>query len=289
MDGVSTPQRPASIPASSHGETSLPVRAATAGVDGGVLASFSKMADAITELHKLLRDERIKNETLFQENFGPKMEIENLRTIEREASSKAFVSETIVNNSSIEKVECPSNKDALSSVDQQQCAQQSQKSQVKKKKKKRGVNKPTRGNVTDGETVHQSADQINSLSDVNLSSAPATTSTADDKCNNNHNNVNKVGAVQKTSPAPAPSPPPAADNNNNCNNRHIRSEKPQPEGPEYWKKNTVLIVGDSMLKNINEWTLSRRYTTKVRCFCGSTVDDLQDYIKVLMDFATMLC
>ena len=150
------------------------------------------------------------------------------------------------------------------------------------KKNKLGVNKPTRGNVTDGETVHQSAGQINSLSDVNLSSAPATTSTTDDKCNNNLNNVNKVGAVHKSSPAPAPSPPPADDNNNNCNNRHIRSEKPQPVGPEYWKKNTVLIVGDSMLKNINEWTLSRRYTTKVRCFRGLTVDDLHDYIKPLL-------
>ena len=44
----------------------------------------------------------------------------------------------------------------------------------------------------------------------------------------------------------------------------------------------MLIVGDSMLKNINEWTLSRRYTTKFRCFRGSTVDDLHDYIKPLL-------
>ena len=44
----------------------------------------------------------------------------------------------------------------------------------------------------------------------------------------------------------------------------------------------MLIVGDSMLKNIDEWTLSRRYTRKVRCFRGSTVDDLHDYIKPLL-------
>ena len=36
-----------------------------------------------------------------------------------------------------------------------------------------------------------------------------------------------------------------------------------------------------MLKN-NEWTLSRRYTTKVRCFRGSTIEDLHDYIKPLL-------
>ena len=80
------------------------------------------------------------------------------------------------------------------------------------------------GNDTDGETLHPSADQTNSLHDVNLSSAPATTSTADDTCNNNHNNVNKVGAVHKSSPAQAPCPPPTDDNNNNCNNRHIQIE-----------------------------------------------------------------
>ena len=37
-----------------------------------------------------------------------------------------------------------------------------------------------------------------------------------------------------------------------------------------------------MLNNINERTLSKRYTTKVGCFRGSTVSDLRDYIKPLL-------
>ena len=49
-----------------------------------------------------------------------------------------------------------------------------------------------------------------------------------------------------------------------------------------WKKDTVLIVGDSMIFNIDENTLSRRYHTKVRSFPGSTVLDLHDYIKPLL-------
>ena len=49
-----------------------------------------------------------------------------------------------------------------------------------------------------------------------------------------------------------------------------------------WKKNTVLIVGDSMLNNIDERTLSKLCMTKVRCFRGSTVSDLHDYIKPLL-------
>lgn len=299
LDGLSTPKKLPSNPGSSQEQASRPVRGATIGNDGGILASFSKMAENITELHKLLLDERVKNEKLFQENFGLKMEIENLRTIERGANSKAIVSETIVDNSAIEKAEYPSNKDALSPVDQQQSAHQSGNSQIKKKKKKknkRSVNKPTRGNVTDGETVHQPADRRVCLSDPNSSSAPAMSSTTHNKSNNNHSDAsnsnhsdaNKVGtalhcSVQSSSASALP-PPPAVNNNinNNSDDKNIRNEVPQPKSPECWKKNTVLIVGDSMLKNINEWTLSKRYTTKVRCFRGSTVGDLHDYIKPLL-------
>ena len=52
--------------------------------------------------------------------------------------------------------------------------------------------------------------------------------------------------------------------------------------PWEWKKDTVLIVGDSMISNINENTLSRRYQTKVRSFQRSTIKDLHDYIKPLL-------
>ena len=67
----------------------------------------------------------------------------------------------------------------------------------------------------------------------------------------------------------------ATDSNTNAiNSKHNESG--------VWKKDTVLIVGDSMLFNINENTLSRRYHTKVRSFPGSTVVDLHDYIKPLL-------
>ena len=47
-----------------------------------------------------------------------------------------------------------------------------------------------------------------------------------------------------------------------------------------WKKDTVLIVGDSTIFSINENTLSRSYHTKVRNFPGSTVLDLHDYSRM---------
>ena len=39
------------------------------------------MADTIAEIHKLLHDERIKSEKLFQENYCLKMEIVNVEII----------------------------------------------------------------------------------------------------------------------------------------------------------------------------------------------------------------
>ena len=78
--------------------------------------------------------------------------------------------------------------------------------------------------------------------------------------------------------------PKEKNNNKNANSSHgnFQSEMPTSVGSEHWKKNTVLIAGDCMLKNINEWTLSRRHTTKVCCFRGVFVEYLHDYIKPLL-------
>ena len=96
------------------------------------------------------------------------------------------------------------------------------------------------------------------------------------KCisNNNNNNNSKICCNS---------------NNNNSNNNindHIRDNKIAQGNSSIhsgvWNKGTVLIVGDSMLFNINDNTLSRTYNTKVRSFPGSTVIDLHDYIKPLL-------
>ena len=42
-----------------------------------------------------------------------------------------------------------------------------------------------------------------------------------------------------------------------------------------WKKGTVLIMGDSMLRGIDEKKMSKNGFVKVRCFPGSTISDLQ--------------
>ena len=52
-----------------------------------------------------------------------------------------------------------------------------------------------------------------------------------------------------------------------------------------WNKNTILVVGDSTINNIDERKLGRRYPVKVRSFCsfsGATTADLEDYLKALL-------
>ena len=49
-----------------------------------------------------------------------------------------------------------------------------------------------------------------------------------------------------------------------------------------WNKNTILLVGDSMINNIDEKKLGRRHQAKVCSFSGVTTTDLEDYLKPLV-------
>ena len=50
-----------------------------------------------------------------------------------------------------------------------------------------------------------------------------------------------------------------------------------------WPDNTCLIVGDSILRNLNESRLSKRNApVKVRCFSGCNIDDMYSYICPLL-------
>ena len=75
------------------------------------------------------------------------------------------------------------------------------------------------------------------------------------------------------------------DNIPGIKQRHSASdENKTPEMTEngVWPKNTVLITGDSILRNINERTLSKNFNTKVRSFPGARVSDMFDYLKPLL-------
>ena len=53
--------------------------------------------------------------------------------------------------------------------------------------------------------------------------------------------------------------------------------EPKPSG----SKALIIIAGDSLLKNINGWLMSRSKRVKVHSFPGATVCDMEDYLKPL--------
>ena len=46
-----------------------------------------------------------------------------------------------------------------------------------------------------------------------------------------------------------------------------------------WPANTVLITGDSLLNEIDENRLSKKFNVKVRCQRGANIADMYDHIK----------
>ena len=49
-----------------------------------------------------------------------------------------------------------------------------------------------------------------------------------------------------------------------------------------WPKNTVLITGDSILNNIEESSLRKKFNVRVRSFPGADVRDMYDYLQPLL-------
>ena len=44
-------------------------------------------------------------------------------------------------------------------------------------------------------------------------------------------------------------------------------------------KKEIMIVGDSMIKNVNRREVSRDDPVKIRCHLGATTDDIIDYVR----------
>ena len=66
------------------------------------------------------------------------------------------------------------------------------------------------------------------------------------------------------------------------NDNPLNSQPDKQRKAGIWNKNTVLVFGDSMINNVDEGQLGKRYQTKVHSFSGATTTDLEDYLKPLL-------
>ena len=246
-------------PASQEGgsfSTSYPSNALTAQI-----TSFGKMADSLIELNRLLQEERSKNLILMEENYSLKLKLraDGVNNLVLQTAivpdgipnNSAFVSDEIPNNSAIVQPLCvndqsPSNKNT-----------QQLKSMKNKQKKRKGKQA--------NKTVAQ---QIKDVGNCNTGQNAAT-------------QVSKSASSAPSGPASQTTAATGATGNKETNPANDSSENGSQD-PGVWRKNTVLVVGDSMVSNINEKTLSRKFHMKVRSFPGANTRDLQDYVKPLI-------
>ena len=133
---------------------------------------------------------------------------------------------------------------------------------------------------TDSKTDIEIANEaVNSSASV--STSRRNKQSAKDKENTDDNNIESSQKTARKTPSVGSN---LLEENtvNRCVASQLQSSTSSTNNQGAWPKNTVLIAGDSMLSNIHENTLSQRYHTKVRCFKGSTIADLHDYLKPLI-------
>eukprot|EP00112_Aurelia_sp_Birch-Aquarium-sp1_P022599 Seg642.3 transcript_id=Seg642.3/GoldUCD/mRNA.D3Y31 product="hypothetical protein" protein_id=Seg642.3/GoldUCD/D3Y31 len=232
----------ANEPASREGSsfsTSYPPDTLTAQI-----TSLGIMVNSLVELNRLLQEERSKNLILMEENYSLKLKLRADAVNDPEVRT-AIVPDEILNNSVIVQPSCvneqsPSNKNT-------------QLLKTKNTKQKKG-----KGKQANKAEVPQSKNIGN--------------------CNAAQNAITQVPQSASSAPNGSASLTTAANGNKENNPANDNSEN-ESQDPGVWRKNTVLVVGDSMVSNINEKTLSRKYHMKVRSFPGANTRDLQDDLR----------
>ena len=78
------------------------------------------------------------------------------------------------------------------------------------------------------------------------------------------------------------------NNNDHAPNNHVSKESNDGYHDDdcklknKWPKNTILCASDSMMNQIDENRLSRKFNVKVRCFSGCRINDMYDYLTPLL-------
>ena len=226
--------------------------------------SLGKMADSLAELNRLLQEERSRNSILMEENYSLKLKLGSMavNNTEKEPGQNntctRIANDSSTNNNSNNSNDSNNrNKSTLSSKEN------NQKKINEKESKKVGAMEQT------SESQNNQPIESNSESQT-MNSNKARNNSKKQKRKANNNNQKPTNTTMNDENIETP------------NEASDTQQTNELRKPWEWKKDTVLIVGDSMISNINENTLSRRYQTKVRSFQGSTIKDLHDYIKPLL-------
>ena len=64
--------------------------------------------------------------------------------------------------------------------------------------------------------------------------------------------------------------------------RYPKTMKETEQNKKKWPKNPILITGESILNNIEEDILKKKFNVRVRAFPGADMKDMYDYLKPLL-------
>ena len=201
--------------------TSYPPNALTAQI-----TSWGKMADSLIELNRLLQEERSKKLILMEENYSLKLKLgaDAVKSLELRT---AIVPDEIPNNSAIVQPLCvneqsPSNKNTQL---------------LKSNKTKQKKSKSKRANKTEGKRANKYKTEAPLIKDVG-------------NCNAVQSATTQVSKSASSAPSGSASSTTDATGNKETNpaNDNFKHES---QDPGVWRRNTVLVLGDSMVSNIN--------------------------------------
>ena len=252
----------------------------TSAVSKDIYSSFSHLASSFVEVQKVIEKEREINRCLLIENAKFISQLgDSAVTVE---SPSRCESDSNPDNEAIENKQTPIVLEDIRSKTTIEIAENRARTNRKGKSKKKASNlsKQETSTSSDGTTDPE-------IANLRRLSASASTSkennlSANDEENTDNNNIESSHKpAEKTASVESNSS--EENKTNSCATSQPQSSTASTNNQGAWPKNTVLIAGDSMLSNIHENTLSQRYHTKVRCFKGSTIADLHDYLKPLIE------
>lgn len=75
---------------------------------------------------------------------------------------------------------------------------------------------------------------------------------------------------------------PAASSSDQHTQDHQPREQEQQRTCKPERKRTITIAGDSTIKYVQGWKMSKNHRVKVNAFPGATIEDMADYIKPIL-------
>ena len=295
LDGVSSPTRPPFNQTSSDRQASRPRCEGSIDVERGVLASFSKMADAITDLHKLLLDERVKNQSLLQENFGLKIEIENIRAIDTLDNKSDFGETHKIVYESIQVENDHNGNDKQCTKTHKNNRKRNNKRRNKKTVSSAPINLNEEG-IPSGDLnnenagVTQNAKAQKAAESNTKTQQPSANEIADGSSPVNENRQSSTNGIScESSKGPNKKTVPSAavsDNQPSTSSISNEDSKSHNKKTKIWgqkNKRSAVILGDSLVKNVRGWELKEKCghnnNVYVKCFSGANIKDMHSYAK----------